>query len=279
MESAIPARKPIGASGQRSAVITSRASTKVDAGGRIGLGRYLGNEQRVDHLAVAHAGYGLDPAPPPGTRHRARSNRPLHFAHQHPPPVYRARDDGELRGVSMPVALRRFPGTETGQRAVAPMQRGYRHTAEFLPRIRLQAHPVPEPIAQPSVAGSFRQHRPARRNDAEPQPQERIVDPIETAFARRRIAPERNLTAHEVHLPQRRQWPRKAGHGPAESTGDFADAMPAGTDGIQQRPQRRSRRRLRQEQAIGFFVQRAGRMDAPVVEQLTGGGRRHERQG
>ena len=102
---------------------------------------------------------------PTGWPARATSpltRRPLHLAHQQPLSVDGTRHDVELRGITVPVTLRRLPGTQPRQRRVDQMEHRHRHPAQLLPRIRLQTRPVAVPVGQPRVARCFRQDRPVR---------------------------------------------------------------------------------------------------------------------
>ncbi len=151
----------------------------------------------ADDLAVVRSGYGVDPDWPAGTGNLPLTRRPLHLAHQQPLSVDGTRHDVELRGIAVPVTLRRLPGTQPRQRRVVQVEHRHGQPAQLLPRIRLQTGPVAVPIGQPRVARRFRQDRPVRSYDAEPQSQEWIVNAVETALPRRRIAPERDLAAYE----------------------------------------------------------------------------------
>ena len=141
------------------------------------------------------------------------------------------------------------------------------HAAQLLPRVRFQSRPAPFPVTEPGVARGLRQRRPVRRDDGEPQSQKRVDDTVEAALARRRTAPERNLPAHEVHLHEGGQRPRQARRRLAEPARDLAEAVGAGADDVQQRPQRGGRRHFGPEQTLRFVVQRAGGIKDQSVDR------------
>ena len=113
------------------------------------------------------------------------------------------------------------------------MQERHRHAAELLPGLRFESRAVASPVLQPRLARRLRQRGATGRDDAEPQTQKRVVDPIETPLAGAWIAPERHLPAHQAHLGERRQRSRQTGRRPAESTRYLADPVSAGADHVQ----------------------------------------------
>ena len=123
------------------------------------------------------------------------------------------------------------------------------------------------PVLQPRLARRLREGGPNGRDDAEPHPQERVVDPVETPLAGAGLAAKRRLPAHQAHLGERRQWTRQTGGGGTEPTRQLADPVRAAANDVQQRAQRRRRRGLLQQQSVRLRVQRAGRVEHQRVDR------------